>query len=57
MKSPLPKSCSFHVLCNSTDIRFHVKKVHVLYYQYVEVHNYVHVDDVRMESAKYKIVK
>jgi len=26
MKSPLPKSCSFHVLCNSTDIRFYVKK-------------------------------
>ena len=46
MKSPLPKSCSFHVLCNSTDIRFHVKKVHDLYYQDVEVPNNVHVDNV-----------
>jgi len=32
------------------------KKVHVLYYQDVEVPNYVHVDDVWMESTKCKIV-
>jgi len=25
MKSQLPKSCSLYVLCNSIDIRFHVK--------------------------------
>jgi len=30
--------------------------VHDLYYQDVEVPNYVHIDDVRMEYTKYKIV-